>query len=265
VLVLGLVVFLEPDTVEQSIHEAYIDTINKAQHYIYIENQFFISLPYNNPNTKNQIAEALYKRIIRAFRFAPRSLLRPTVNCDFFSRAKEVFRVFVVMPLLPGFEGEVGGPTGTSLHAITHWNYASISQYVSVFAATRSFTTRFRGKDSIIGRLQEHGIENPSDYISFYGLRTHSTLNNEPITELIYVHSKLMIVDRQNRDLRLGEHQRSLADRQEGLGDRGPDRGRGFRRRGHERGEFPVRQIRGGACASTCSRSIWACWAKNTK
>jgi phospholipase D1/2 len=124
--------FLEPDTVEQSIHEAYIDTINKAQHYIYIENQFFISLPYNNPNTKNQIAEALYKRIIRAFRFAPRSLLRPTVNCDFFSRAKEVFRVFVVMPLLPGFEGEVGGPTGTSLHAITHWNYASISQYVSV-------------------------------------------------------------------------------------------------------------------------------------
>lgn len=43
--------------------------------------------------------------------------------------------------------------------------------------------------------MQEHGIENPSDYISFYGLRTHSTLNNEPITELIYVHSKLMIVD----------------------------------------------------------------------
>lgn len=60
--------FLEPDTVEQSIHEAYIDIINKAQHYIYIENQFFISLPYNNPNTRNQIAEALYKRIIRAFK-----------------------------------------------------------------------------------------------------------------------------------------------------------------------------------------------------
>ncbi|KAJ3657730.1 hypothetical protein Zmor_009514 [Zophobas morio] len=153
--------FLEPDTVEQSIHEAYIDTINKAQHYIYIENQFFISLPYSNPHTKNQIAEALYKRIIRAY------------------KAKEVFRVFVIMPLLPGFEGEVGGPTGTSLHAITHWNYASISQ----------------GKDAILNRLKEYGIEDPTDYISFYGLRNHSTLNCEPITELVYVHSKLMIVD----------------------------------------------------------------------
>lgn len=83
------------------------------------------------------------------------------------------------MPLLPGFEGEVGGATGTALHAVTHWNYASIS----------------RGKYAILNRLKEYGIEDPLQYISFYGLRTHSILNNEPITELIYVHSKLMIVD----------------------------------------------------------------------
>lgn len=61
--------FLEPDTVEQSIHEAYIDTITRAQHYIYIENQFFITLPLRNPNVKNQIADALYKRIIRAHKY----------------------------------------------------------------------------------------------------------------------------------------------------------------------------------------------------
>lgn len=83
------------------------------------------------------------------------------------------------MPLLPGFEGEIGGPTGTALLAVTHWNYASIS----------------RGKFAIINRLKEYGIEDTSKYINFYGLRTHSLLNNEPITELIYVHSKLMIVD----------------------------------------------------------------------
>ncbi|KAJ8953089.1 hypothetical protein NQ318_013431 [Aromia moschata] len=153
--------FLEPDTVEQSIHEAYIDTIMRAQHFVYIENQFFISLPYGNGNTRNQIAEALYKRIMSAH------------------RAKEVFRVYVVMPLLPGFEGEVGGASGTSLHAITHWNYTSISQ----------------GKDAILNRLRDSGIEDPFEYITFYGLRNHSTLNCEPITELIYVHSKLMIVD----------------------------------------------------------------------
>ncbi|CAH0561123.1 unnamed protein product [Brassicogethes aeneus] len=149
--------FLEPDTVEQSIHEAYIDTITRAQHYIYIENQFFISISY----IKNQIADAIFKRIIRAY------------------KGKETFRVYVVMPLLPGFEGEVGGTTGTSLHAITHWNYASIS----------------RDKNSLLNKLKAAGISDPSEYISFYGLRNHSVLNREPITELIYVHSKLMIVD----------------------------------------------------------------------
>ncbi|KAH1027619.1 hypothetical protein HUJ05_001096 [Dendroctonus ponderosae] len=153
--------FLDPDYVEQSIHEAYIDSITRAQHYIYIENQFFITMPYHNPNIKNQIGDALYKRIIRAY------------------KEKAVFRVFVVMPLLPGFEGEVGAATGTSLHAITHWNYASISC----------------GKDALLNRLKDAGIEDPSEYVSFYGLRNHSRLNSEPITELIYVHSKLMIVD----------------------------------------------------------------------
>lgn len=43
-----------------------------------------------------------------------------------FYREGALFRVFVVMPLLPGFEGEVGSPSGSALHAITHWNYASI-------------------------------------------------------------------------------------------------------------------------------------------
>lgn len=58
--------FIESDNYEQSIHEAYVETITKAQHYIYIENQFFISLGFPDTIVKNQIAESLYKRIIRA-------------------------------------------------------------------------------------------------------------------------------------------------------------------------------------------------------
>lgn len=45
-------------------------------------------------------------------------------------RENKVFRVFVVMPLLPGFEGDVGGTTGNAVRAITHWNYASISRFI---------------------------------------------------------------------------------------------------------------------------------------
>ena len=79
--------------------------------YIYIENQFFITLAtLERSSVKNRIGETLLKRILRAH------------------REGSVFKVFVVMPLLPGFEGEVGGPTGTALHAITHWNYSSISR-----------------------------------------------------------------------------------------------------------------------------------------
>nr|CAD7265320.1 unnamed protein product [Timema shepardi] len=101
--------FLDPDIWEESIHEAYIDTITRAKHYIYIENQFFITLGMHGVGVRNQIGEALFKRIIRSH------------------KEGSVFRVYVVMPLLPGFEGEVGSPSGTALHAITHWNYASIS------------------------------------------------------------------------------------------------------------------------------------------
>lgn len=154
--------FLDTETIEQSIHEAYIHAISNAQRYIYIENQFFITLAnVEGTIVKNRIGETLLKRILRAH------------------REGSVFRVFVVMPLLPGFEGEVGGATGTALHAITHWNYASIS----------------RGKDALLNRLIAAGIEDPSEYITFHGLRTHAKLNGTLVTELIYVHSKLMIVD----------------------------------------------------------------------
>ena len=35
----------------------------------------------------------------------------------------------------------------------------------------------------------------PNQYVSVCGLRTHDILHGVPVTELIYVHSKLMIVD----------------------------------------------------------------------
>ncbi|XP_054268857.1 phospholipase D1-like [Macrosteles quadrilineatus] len=151
--------FMDQETWEGSIHEAYVDIISKAKRYVYIENQFFITLA--SLQVRNQIGDALFKRILRAH------------------REKTQFRVFVVMPLLPGFEGEVGSPSGSALHAITHWNYASIN----------------RGKDSLMVRLKEAGVPDPSEFITFHGLRTHSELNGELVTELIYVHSKLLIAD----------------------------------------------------------------------
>lgn len=127
--------FIEADLVEQSIHDAYIQTITKAQHYVYIENQFFITMqlgmgvPGAYNNVRNQIGETLFKRIVRAHKYETKILILILADLMFSSsRERKPFRVYVIMPLLPGFEGDVGGSTGIAVRAITHWNYASISR-----------------------------------------------------------------------------------------------------------------------------------------
>ncbi|CAM4768626.1 unnamed protein product [Rotaria magnacalcarata] len=144
---------------EESIHDAFVDMITKAKYYIYIENQFFVSL-IDDSTVRNRIAESLFKRILRAH------------------QDKETFRVYIVMPLIPGFEGQYGTSKATALQAITHWNYRSISQ----------------GQQSLLARLAKE-VGDPHRYICFFGLRTWSEMNGRLVSEIVYVHSKLVIVD----------------------------------------------------------------------
>ena len=51
---------------ESSIHEAYLDLIRNAKHFIYIENQFFISAVKGEKIVKNLIAKALIEKIKKA-------------------------------------------------------------------------------------------------------------------------------------------------------------------------------------------------------
>ncbi|XP_071133944.1 phospholipase D1-like isoform X1 [Mytilus edulis] len=145
---------------ETSIQTAYLHCIESAKHYIYIENQFFITYIGDHAVVKNEIGEALFKRIVRAH------------------RNNETFRIYVVMPLLPAFEGEIGKSGAYAIKAITHYNYTSIC----------------KGPQSLWHNLGKEGIE-PLNYITFCGLRTHTELNGKLVSELVYVHSKLMIVD----------------------------------------------------------------------
>ena len=43
--------------------------------------------------------------------------------------------------------------------------------------------------------MKHHGIEDPKKYIEFFALRGHCKLEGEPKTEIIYIHSKLLIAD----------------------------------------------------------------------
>ncbi|KAF4320118.1 hypothetical protein BBO99_00002447 [Phytophthora kernoviae] len=146
---------------ESSIQTAYMDVIANSKHFLYIENQFFISGMDGNGIVRNRILQALVDRIERA------------VQRD------EVFRVYVVMPLLPAFEGNIRSQELTNLHAVMHWQFATIC----------------RGRYSLFEALK--GVtNNPEQYVAFFGLRKYGIMPNGCVaTEQIYIHSKLMIAD----------------------------------------------------------------------
>ncbi|CAG0913114.1 unnamed protein product [Notodromas monacha] len=147
---------------ESSIHKAYIESIAEAEYFIYIENQFFVSPSPLNKVTRNEISDAIFNRVVRA------------------AKELKTFRVFIIIPLLPAFPGGKGeNVLGTAARMITDWNAHSLS----------------KGKHSLLQRLTDVGIQ-WEKYIGVFSLRTHGRLlNGDLATELIYVHSKLMIVD----------------------------------------------------------------------
>lgn len=57
------------DKNEDSIQQAYLSLIANAKHYIYIENQFFVSM-INSTDVTNEVCRVLCERITRAYKFA---------------------------------------------------------------------------------------------------------------------------------------------------------------------------------------------------
>ncbi len=55
------------------------------------------------------------------------------------------------------------------------------------------YKTICRGERSILGQLKSIG--NIEDYLGIYCLRTHGLVSGLPATEIVYIHSKVMIVD----------------------------------------------------------------------
>lgn len=125
---------------EHSIQSAYIQLINEANHFIYIENQFFISNTREEGPVKNQIAKAIVERIIKA------------------ARDDRKFKVIVVIPELPGFAGDI--KNDSALKIIMAAQYRTIN----------------RGGHSIYEEIRKAGFE-PMDYIRFYHLRAYDRIN----------------------------------------------------------------------------------------
>ncbi|KKK19255.1 hypothetical protein AOCH_005708 [Aspergillus ochraceoroseus] len=152
-----------PDITEHSIMNAYVKLIEESEHFVYIENQFFISTcEIDGRKIENLIGDALVERITRA------------------AKNKEAWRAVIVIPLIPGFQNTVDSEGGTSVRLIMMCQYRSIC----------------RGETSIFGRLRALGIE-PEDYIQFFSLRSWGKIGPQKqlVTEQLYIHAKCMVVD----------------------------------------------------------------------
>ncbi|KAK4907117.1 hypothetical protein LTR28_000503, partial [Elasticomyces elasticus] len=131
---------------EQSIQNAYCEVIRNAEHYVYIENQFFITATgTEQAPIHNQVGRAIVDACVRA------------------GKAGRKFRVIIVIPAIPGFAGDLREDAAAGTRAIMDYQYKSIN----------------RGEHSIMGQIKAAGVE-PRDHIFVFNLRSYDRLNMTP-------------------------------------------------------------------------------------
>ena len=131
---------------EHSIQNAYIEVISNAQHYVYIENQFFITATGEDQYPiHNQIGRAIVDAVVRA------------------AKENRKFRVIIVIPAIPGFAGDLRDDAAKGTRAIMDYQFKSIH----------------RGENSIYGQIKKEGFD-PTKYIFIFNLRSYDRLNKTP-------------------------------------------------------------------------------------
>ncbi|XVF59851.1 hypothetical protein PTKIN_Ptkin07bG0308700 [Pterospermum kingtungense] len=161
--------------IDKSIQAAYIQAIRSAQHYIYIENQYFLGSSYAWPSYKDAGADNLIPMEL-ALKVASKI------------RARERFTVYIIIPLWPE-----GNPKDGSVQEILYWQSQTMSMMYDIVAQELK---SMQIKDS-----------HPQDYLNFYCLGkreevSKEILDNNSVTNsakfgrfMIYVHAKGMIID----------------------------------------------------------------------
>lgn len=128
---------------EHSIADAYINVIKNSQHFVYIENQFFITATSDAQKpVRNKIGAVIVERILRA------------------ARNGEKYKVIVIMPAVPAFAGDLKDDASLGTRAIMEFQYNSIN----------------RGGYSIMEVVGNAGYD-PTEYIRFYNLRNYDRIN----------------------------------------------------------------------------------------
>ncbi|KUI61598.1 Phospholipase D1 [Cytospora mali] len=131
---------------DHSIQNAYSDIIRKAEHFVYIENQFFITATGDQQAPiHNTVGRAIVDAVVRA------------------GKEGRKFRVIIMIPAVPGFAGDLRNDAAIGTRAIMDYQYKSI----------------LRGEHSIYEQVRKEGVD-PTQYIFIFNLRSYDRLNVTP-------------------------------------------------------------------------------------
>jgi phospholipase D1/2 len=157
--------------VEHSIANAYIETIRDSQHFVYMENQFFITATGSSQKpVRNQVGAAIVERILRA------------------ARDNEDWHMIVNIPAVPAFAGDLKDDAALGTRAIMEFQYFSIN----------------RGGHSIMEEVARQGVD-PMRYIRFYNLRSYDRINTSSAMKNVEAESGVSYDDaRQGYDQKYG-------------------------------------------------------------
>ncbi|KAH8651018.1 hypothetical protein BX600DRAFT_418123 [Xylariales sp. PMI_506] len=131
---------------DHSIQNAYSEVIRNAQHYVYIENQFFITATgTEQAPIHNTIGRAIVDACVRA------------------GKEGRKFRVIILIPAIPGFAGDLRDDAATGTRAIMDYQFKSLC----------------RGEHSIFEQIRKEGVD-PTQHIFVFNLRSYDRLNKTP-------------------------------------------------------------------------------------
>ncbi|KAL4792842.1 hypothetical protein BDV19DRAFT_367871 [Aspergillus venezuelensis] len=135
--------------VEHSIQNAYKEVISKAEHFVYIENQFFITATGDQQAPiLNTIGRSIVDACVRA------------------GKEGRKFRVIIVIPAIPGFAGDLRQNAAAGTRAIMDYQYKSIN----------------RGEHSIFGQISAQGVD-PRNHVFVFNLRAYDRINKTSALE----------------------------------------------------------------------------------
>lgn len=168
--------------IDRSIQMGYIQAIRSAQHFIYIENQYFIGSSYAWPSYKNAGADNLIPMEL-ALKIASKI------------RANERFTVYIVIPMWPE-----GMPESASVQEILYWQgqtmqmmYEIIAREIKCANLENVHPTDYLNFYCLGNREQHEGESNGNEKSAANG--TTESASNKYGRFMIYVHAKGMIVD----------------------------------------------------------------------